>query len=78
MGVYRQRGGPRVAFVPSHRPPQGLPRRVKGANPAQPPVSRTCPLDAAWEGYARSMGWHEDHPLQEGDPGLIAWTLYDR
>jgi hypothetical protein len=46
-----------AAFVPSRRPPQGLPLRVKGARPRgvlRPAGKRT--LDTEWSGYARSTG----------------------
>ena len=48
--------GTQAANVLSRRPPEGLPRRVKGADPRHPPVNRQRPLDTAWSGYARSTG----------------------
>ena len=51
-----QRCGTQAANVLPCRPPEGLPRRVKGADPRHPPVNRQRPLDTAWSGYARSTG----------------------
>jgi hypothetical protein len=49
----------------SRRPPQGLPRHVKGASP---PATRLSagrrPLDVTWLGYARSTGERGRPPVR--------------
>jgi hypothetical protein len=69
-GIARTEQGCRrhVVTVLSRRPPQGLPRHVKGASSrANRASAGRRPLDVAWLGYARSTGEHDGFAFKDDD-----------